>query len=268
MIAVVVRTLAFVLSAQQPPAAPAEDAPAWPAPAPPAEAAPPAPPTVEAPPPEGAPTWPPPAPPPAWSPPPGLAPPPPAAAVIASTPRHQRGGAFGVGLGLDILQAGPLEVVSHGASSNGFLIGLVAAEVELGPHLSLRVPLEIGYAGSKNTGSAGVEQSSAFLEVAFAPAIVYRFRDRQARWVPYLGGGVKAGAFMFGRTLLGLAPNPPPAKEQEFQRAGAAPEVLGGVLFTPVRWFSLRFAVDYTYIYVAHTSVHAFTETIAPRFSF
>jgi hypothetical protein len=78
-----------------------------------------------------------------------------------------------------------------------------------------------------------------------------------------VGGAARLGGFMFGRSLLGVAPNPPPVTMQEFTRLGAAPELTAGVLFTPARWFSLRIAVDYTYIFVAHTSVHALSETIA-----
>jgi hypothetical protein len=40
------------------------------------------------------------------------------------------------------------------------------------------------------------------------------------------------------------------------------------LLFTPFRWLAWRIAVDYTYIFVAHTSVHALSETIGPQFSF
>jgi hypothetical protein len=197
-------------------------------------------------------------------------PPPPAAPTIVArpAPAHRRTGLFGVGLGLDILQAGPMQVIASGGTSMGAVVG-IGVEVDLGAHTALRVPLEIGYAGSRSTGSDGVERSSVFLEAGLAPSVVYRFRDeRGQRWVPYVGAGVRLGGFMFGRRLLGLAPNPPPATEQEFVRLGAAPELTVGLLFTPVRWFSLRLAAEDTYVFVAHTSVHALSETIAPRFSF
>jgi hypothetical protein len=175
---------------------------------------------------------------------------------------------FAVGLGIDPLQLGALQVISAGGTSLGAAVG-IGVEIDLGPHLALRVPLEIAYAGSSQDDAAGVEHSTLFLYVGLSPGVVYRFRtERDQRWTPFVGGALKLGAFMFGRELLGVAPNPPPATMQEFTRVGAAPDLTAGVLFTPVRWFSLRIAVDYTYIFVADTSVHALAETFAPQFSF
>ena len=186
-------------------------------------------------------------------------------AVAAPLPRT---GLFRAGVGVDLLQIGPLQVISSGGTSQGVVVG-TGVEIDLGPRAALRVPLEIAYAGSSSNDAAGVEQSTVFLFAGLAPGIVYRFRqERLQRWTPYVGGAVRLGGFMFGRSLLGVAPNPPPVTMQEFQRLGVAPEVTAGLLFSPARWFSLRIAVDYTYIFVAHTSVHAFSETIAPRFSF
>ena len=173
-----------------------------------------------------------------------------------------------MGLGIDLLQIGPLQVISSGGTSQGVVVA-TGVEIDIGTRLALRVPLEIAYAGSSSTDAAGVEQSTVFLFAGFSPGIVYRFRrEPHQRWTAYVGGGARLGGFMFGRSLLGLAPNPPPVTTQEFTRAGAAPELAAGLLFSPARWFSLRIAVDYTYIFVAHTSVHALSETIAPRFSF
>lgn len=179
-----------------------------------------------------------------------------------------RTGLFSIGLGLAPLELGPLQVISAGGTSLG-VAGAIGVEVDLGPHLALRVPLEIAYAGSSQDDATGVEQSTVFLYAGFSPGLTYRFRsERDQRWTAFVGGSLKLGGFMFGRQLLGVAPNPPPATMQEFSRLGAAPTLTSGVLFTPVRWFSLRIAVDYTYIYVAHTSVHALAETIAPQLSF
>jgi hypothetical protein len=179
-----------------------------------------------------------------------------------------RTGIFRAGLGIDLLQLGPLQVISSGGTSQGIVVA-TGVEIDIGTRTALRVPLEIAYAGSSNNDAAGVEQSTVFLFAGLSPGIVYRFRrERQQRWMAYVGGAARLGGFMFGRSLLGVAPNPPPVTMQEFQRLGVAPEVTAGLLFSPARWFSLRIAVDYTYIFVAHTSVHALSETIAPRFSF
>jgi hypothetical protein len=159
-------------------------------------------------------------------------------------------------------------VISSGATSWGIALG-TGVEIDLGPRMALRVPLEIAVAGSSNDDAAGVEQSTAFVYVGLSPGVVYRFRsERDQRWTPYVGGAIKLGGFMFGRRLLGVAPNPPPATMQEFTRAGIAPDLAAGLLFTPFRWIAWRIAVDYTYIFVAHTSVHALSETIGPQFSF
>jgi hypothetical protein len=185
-----------------------------------------------------------------------------------SAPPLPRTGLFAAGLGIDLLQIGALQVISSGATSQGVVVG-TGVEIDLGTRTALRVPIEIAYAGSSNNDAAGVERSTVFFFAGLAPGVVYRFRtERQQRWTPYLGGAVRLGAFMFGRDLLGVPPNPPPATMQEFTRLGAAPDLAAGVLFTPARWFSLRIAVDYTYIFVAHTSVHVLSEAIAPRFSF
>jgi len=207
-------------------------------------------------------------PPPAWPPPPpdpDEAPYPPAATIIGGLPPT---GVFEKGLGLNLLQLGPLEVISSGDAAYGVALGL-GVEIDLGPRTALRIPLEINYAGSSNTDGSGVEQSTVFAYVGLSPGIVYRFRsERDQRWTAYLGGALKLGGFMFGRQLLGVAPNPPPATMQEFTRAGAAPDLMAGFLFTPFRWLTWRIALDYTYIFVAHTSVHALSETIGPQLSF
>lgn len=196
---------------------------------------------------------------------PNEAPYPPAATIIGGLPPT---GVFEKGLGLNLLQLGPLEVISAGDAAYGVALGL-GVEIDLGPRTALRIPLEINYAGSSNTDGNGVEQSTVFAYVGLSPGIVYRFRsERDQRWTAYLGGALKLGGFMFGRQLLGVAPNPPPATMQEFTRAGAAPDLMAGFLFTPFRWLTWRIALDYTYIFVAHTGVHTLSETIGPQLSF
>jgi hypothetical protein len=183
----------------------------------------------------------------------------------ASLPRT---GLFGVGLGIDLLQLGPLQVISSGGSSQGLVVG-TGVEIDLGPRTALRIPIEIAYAGSSSNDNNGVERSTVFTFAALSPGLIYRFRtERHQRWTAYVGGAARLGGFLFGRALLGAAPNPPPATTQEFTRLGAAPDLIAGALFTPSRWFSLRIALDYTYIFVAHTNVQVLSETIAPRFSF
>ncbi len=209
---------------------------------------------------------------------PGAAPPswqwqPPAYPQLSHSPTAGPGplprtGLFGVGLGIDLLQIGPLQVISPGGPSQGLVIG-TGVEIDLSPRTALRVPIEIAYAGSSSNDSNGVERSTVFSFAGLSPGLIYRFRtERHQRWTAYVGGAARLGGFLFGRALLGAEPNPPPATTQEFTRLGAAPDLTAGVLFTPARWFCLRIALDYTYIFVAHTNVQVLSETIAPRFWF
>jgi hypothetical protein len=249
------------LSPGAPPGVPESPAapPDWTAPAP----SPPSPPPAAWPPPTG---WPPP--PAAWPPPPSPYAAPPATGDTTITTTLPRTGILERGIGLNLLQLGPMEVISSGDSAYGVALGL-GVEIDLTPRTALRIPLEINYAGSSNEDGSFVEHSTVFAYVGLTPGITYRFRsERDQRWTAYVGGAVKLGGFMFGRQLLGVAPNPPPATMQEFTRAGAAPELTAGFLFTPFRWLTWRINIDYTYIYVAHTSVHALAETIGPQLSF
>ena len=241
-----------------PPAAPAGAA--SPSPSPPPDGTP-----LPAPPP---PVWTPQPAPPTWTPPPAPYASSPASADMTVTATLPRTGVFAGGVGLNLLQLGPLEVISSGDTSYGIALGL-GVEIDLSPRLALRLPLEINFAGSTNTDGSGVEDSTVFAYVGLSPGLVYRFRSEpDQRWTPYVGGAIKLGGFMFGRRLLGLAPNPPPATMQEFTRAGAAPDLAAGLLFTPFRWLCWRIAVDYSYIFVANTSLHALSETVGPQLSF
>ena len=180
-----------------------------------------------------------------------------------------RAGLFGGGINIDLLEIGALQAFGPGGSASGILLGL-GPEIDLGPRAALRVPLELGFAGDFETTSSttGATRSTSFWQVVIAPSWIYRFRhDREQGIVPYVGGALEMGGFQFGRQLLGLAPSPV-GTAQAFLRVGVAPQALAGVLLAPVSWFSLRLAAGYTYLYVANTSLHALSETVAIRFSF
>jgi len=241
--------------ADAPSAPPVEDAPAWPPPPPAPTAAPPAPLPPAA--------WPPPAPSAAA---PALAP---ASVVVAAAGPLPRSGRFGLGLSLDLLQLGPLQVIGPGGTSSG-VIGAIGVEVDLGPRAAVRLPLKIGgaSASASTDPSSGVSESRSFVEVAFAPSLVYRLRARpRQRWIPFGTAGLDAGFFQFGRRLVGLAPSPK-GTAQEFVRGGVAPQLGVGLIYAPSRLFGLRLAAEYTYFLLSSASVHALSETIAARFSF
>ena len=189
-----------------------------------------------------------------------------AAPQPAPPPALPRAGLFGVGINLDLLELGAVQVFARGGKPAGLFVGL-GLEIDLGPHAALRLPLKAVIVPGSTT-VADENDAGSFLEVALAPTLVYRFRDTAGqRWVPFVHGGVDLGAFQFGRALLGLDPSPA-GTAQAFARLGIAPSAGGGVLFTPVPVFSVRFAATYTYLFVAHTSVSVLEETVALRLSF
>jgi hypothetical protein len=187
--------------------------------------------------------------------------PPPAAIQTAPAPaRLPKAGFFELGINLDLIELGALQAFGSGGSSAGVVLAL-GPEFDLGPHAALRIPLRLGIAGD-------VESPTSFAELVIAPGYIYRFRhDRYQHWVPFAGGGLAMGAFQFGRQLLGLAPSPP-GISQSFVKIGVAPEAIGGILYSPVRFFALRFAGSYTYMLVARSSAHALTETFDVRLMF
>jgi hypothetical protein len=187
--------------------------------------------------------------------------------VVTAAPLP-RAGLFAAGINIDLIEIGMLEAFGRGGSTTGAFVGL-GPEIDLGPHAALRVPLQIGVSVDQETPPTGGEgRSRSFLKVVLSPAYIYRFRHAaDQRWIPFAGAGIDLGFFQFGRQLLGLDPSPA-GTSQDFVRAGAAPTLLAGALFNPVRWFSFRFGAEYTYFFVAHTSAHALSETIALRFSF
>ncbi len=179
-----------------------------------------------------------------------------------------RSGLFERGINLDLVELGALQAFGSGGSASGIVLAL-GPELDLGPHIAVRISLRLGFAGDLETASAtGPTLSTSFAELVLAPGVVYRFRhDRQQRWVPFVGGALDMGAFQFGRQLLGLAPSPANVS-QSFVKIGVAPEALGGVLYCPASFFAVRFAASYTYMLVARTSAHALTETVDLRFMF
>jgi len=194
-----------------------------------------------------------------------------AAPMSSSPPRDGvppplgRSGRFGLGLHLDLFEFGLLQAAARGGSS-GVLVG-IGTEFDLGGHWAIRAPLQIGVAGGSGESSAE-RQGNSYVALTLAPALLYRFRSTgREHWVPYLGAALQLGVFQFGRHLLGLEPSPA-GTAQAFVLVGAAPELLAGVLFSPSRLFSLRFGLDYSLLWVAHTSLHVFSESACARFSF
>lgn len=178
-----------------------------------------------------------------------------------------RSGFFRRGINFDLLEVGSVQAIGPGGTVVGILLG-IGPEFDLGTRAAIRVPLQLAVAADTGGSTLDETEANSFFDLVVAPRYVYRFRYEQTqKVVPYVGGGFDMGLFQFGRKLLGLEPSPP-GTAQAFVRLGIAPDVFGGILYCPTRIFSLRFAVGYTYFYVAHTSLHVLSETVAARFSF
>jgi hypothetical protein len=178
-----------------------------------------------------------------------------------------RAGFFRRGINFDLLEVGSVQAIGRGGSIVGIQLG-IGLEFDLGTRAAIRVPLQLAVAVGANASTFDDTEANSFFDLVLAPRYVYRFRYEQTQSVvPYVGGGLDMGLFQFGRKLLGLEPSPT-GTAQAFVRLGVAPDVFGGILYCPTRLFSLRFAAGYTYFYVANTSLHVLSETVAARFSF
>jgi len=177
----------------------------------------------------------------------------------------RKAGFFHRGLNIDLLALGASQAIGARDTAVGIMLGH-GMEIDLGPRLAVRLTLQIAAAGGASRANEDTD-SGTFVGAYFAPALVYRFRHAERQhWIPFASAGVDAGTYSFGRGLLGL----PPATAghgQDFIRSGPAPALGAGLLFSPTRIIGLRLAIDYAYFYVAHTSLHLLSETIALRIS-
>ena len=215
---------------------------------------------------ETAPLAPGPGPSPAWTP---TEPPPPPVALtppVLVSGKPRRMGFFRRGINIDLLEVGSTQAIGAGSTAAGIMLAH-GAEIDLGPRLAVRLVLHVAAAASSL--SAGTDSDAGtFVGAYLAPGVVYRFRHSETQAViPYVTGALDLGSYSFGRHLLGL-PAAPAGHGQDFIRSGVAPSVGAGLLFAPVRFIVLRLALDYSYIYVAHTSLHVLAETLAFRVAF
>ena len=197
---------------------------------------------------------------------PPKAPPPAPLPPVAATTPPRRAGLFHRGINIDLLELGSVQAFGAGGSATGIALGH-GAELDLGSRFALRLPLRIAAAPGSTTiqGDSG---AGAFVAAVLAPGIVYRFRETERqRFIPFVTAAIDLGAYSFGRHLLGLEPAPED-HGQDFARSGPAPSAGVGLLYSPVSVFALRLAVDYTYLFVAHSSLHLLSETVGIRFSF
>ncbi len=192
-----------------------------------------------------------------------------------------RSGYLQRGLSVDLLELGPLEVHSVGGTGYGVRLA-VGGELETGPHWAIRVPLVIGVTASNAAHDHG------YAELDLVPGVVYRIRSSPAdRLIPYLGGGVKLGAWGADRPLVGqplVVARTVPGLGDLFDdhhhsstsgggdpnfdaKVGTGVELWAGVEFHARSWFTIVAGIDYGLVRVDSTLIHAVAETLTLRFS-
>jgi len=186
------------------------------------------------------------------------------------------------GVSLELLNLGAVQAFTSHGSAKGVDMG-VALQIELGPHLAFKLPIEFGYGGSVNGAHYG--------ELAIVPGVLYRFRDRNDQtWVPYVGGGFRFGVVSIGKTLVGEPLDPvavacchdldwghssssghasdPYMEDASTTSGGMSPELWAGFAWNGTRWFSVQFAGALGYERLLGTSVIVARETIGARITF
>jgi hypothetical protein len=198
----------------------------------------------------------------------------PALAEPATAPR--RTGGLGLGVGLEPLALGTVEVVSRGHGAAG--LGVAAAlQIDLGVRWALRLPLSIDAAFARG--------QSELIEVAFTPGAIYRFRTGlDEGLVPYAGGGLRLAGAGAERDLLGLPVVTQSALELKHEHHGdhhpfghrsddpnfdteasLGPEIWLGVEQRLSRWFLFDWRLSYSWLRVDGVGVHLFMQSLAAR---
>ncbi len=184
----------------------------------------------------------------------------------------RRSGLFHQGISVEPLNLGALQAVTSHGHASGIDVG-IALHYDLGPNWSLHMPIELG--------EGGFGGGEGYGELAIVPGVLYRFRDRDdQRWVPYVGGGLRAGYAGVGKTLLGQPlvvacchdwgddSGHTGAGDPDVEDGSAAgAEAWAGIEWNRTRWFSLQLAGAVAYERVAATSVIVFRETLGFRLS-
>jgi hypothetical protein len=154
---------------------------------------------------------------------------------------------------------GPVQAFSKKGSGTGLSLGL-AIQVDVGPRLAARVPLDIVIKSG----------TTAYREVSLAPGLRYRWRSSPEQFlVPFAGLGMRLGLANPEDTVFTGEPPVPPEFEGPAPRFLASPEVSAGVELRPVRWFALTLQADYTFVWMnVPTVLHVVRERAGLRFSF
>ena len=204
-----------------------------------------------------------------------------ATAVVHADDALPKSGALQRGVSADLLELGPVEVHSAGGTGTGVRLAM-GGEYELDAHWAVRVPLVIAVTGS---GSA---HEHGFAELDVVPGMVYRFRSSGLEtWIPYLGGGLKLGAWGADRPLVGQPlvvarrvmhdvgdlfddhhHGADGGGDPNFDaKAGGGFELWAGAELHAASWLTVRFGVALGLVRVDRTLIETLAETITLRVS-
>lgn len=180
-------------------------------------------------------------------------------------------GILAAGINIDPVELGVAEAFSAGGSAVGVRAS-AGVQIDLGPRWALRVPVVV--ASAVGSGDAG------FAEIDLVPGVVYRFRNVQdQRWITYLGGGLKLGAWGADRAFLGQ-PLVAVAVARDFDdlgdggddpnfetTIGVGVEGWAGAEWRPNRWFAMTFELTGAAMSINGAATLAVSESIGLRLS-
>jgi hypothetical protein len=187
-----------------------------------------------------------------------------------------RAGGLGDGISVDPVELGASEAFARGGSAVG-VRAAIGVQLDLDARWAVRMPIVLGGAFSGDRAS--------YSELDIVPGVVYRFRsDADQRWVPYLGGGIKLGAWGAHRALIDKPLAAPPVvtlrdwdddhdwhgdgDDPDFPtRMGVGAELWAGAEWRPRRWFALSPELTYAVVRVEGVAVHAVSESMTVRFT-
>jgi len=205
-----------------------------------------------------------------------------ATAAVAPTragaePQLPRAGGLGRGLTFDPFEIGATQAFGPGGTAYG-VRAAVGFQLDIDARWAFRMPIVFGGAISGDHAGYG--------ELDVVPGVVYRFRDDADQpWVPYVGGGMKIGAWGAHLAMLDRPLVEPPAAAALLDwdwdehhgdgdgdpnivtSAGAGVELWAGAEWRPNRWFALTPELTYSRVRVDGVSVQALSESVTIRFT-
>lgn len=173
-------------------------------------------------------------------------------------------GASGHGIHLEGPVIGPVQAFTTRGSATGLSLG-VGVQVDIKPHVAVRVPLDL----------ALKKGSRLYSELSIAPGLRYRwYSDPEQFLVPFAGLGMRLG---LGNAADVAAIGEPPGASTVTSGSDVgpsfsflfSPEVSAGLELRPVSWLGLTLQADYTFVWMnVPTLVHVVRERAGLQVSF